>query len=105
MRARCRGAQIGGDAAPDLEPLRAPRGRGIDAEQVHAAQDERHDRGLELRAAREPDAGDVAPEIHLAREPREHLAADVVDGARVTRGLERPAAELQVAAQHHLASA
>src|SRR5690349_19195460 len=72
------------DAAPHREPFFAP-GRGrIDAEQVHAAQDERQYRRRKRRAAREPDARDVAPEIHLPDEPGEHVAADIVDDAGIT---------------------
>src|ERR1700741_1540285 len=63
---------VAGDPAPHLEPIRARRCRRVDAEQVHAAQDERHDRRLEHRAAREPDACDVPPEIDLADQAREH---------------------------------
>ena len=56
-------------------------------------------RGLEFRATREPHACDIPPEIDLPRESREHLAADAVDGAGITRGFERPAAELKIAAR------
>src|SRR6187549_1782031 len=62
--------EVARDALPDLEPLAARRSRGVDAEQVHAAQDEGHDRGFQLRAAGQPDAGDIPPEIHVPRESR-----------------------------------
>src|SRR5579863_3551209 len=68
------GLQVRRDALPHGEAPFAAGGRGVDAEQRHAAQDEGHHRGLELGARGEPDAGDVAPEIHGAREPGEDLA-------------------------------
>src|SRR5215831_2816778 len=68
--------QIAGDALPHLEPLGTWRGRGVDAQQVHAAQDEGHHRGPELGASGETHAGDVPPEIHVAGEAGQHLAAD-----------------------------
>src|SRR5688572_7480445 len=73
--------QVAGDAVPDLEPLGALRRGRVDAEQIHAAQDERQHRGLECYTAGEPDAGDVSPEIHVARETGQQFAAHVVDGS------------------------
>src|SRR3954471_14339080 len=40
--------EVAGDALPHLEPFATPRRRGVDAEQVHAAQDEGHDGGFEF---------------------------------------------------------
>src|SRR5688572_15886189 len=97
--------EIGGDSPPDLESLRA-RSRGrIDSEKVHAAQNEWHDGGLEIGAAGEPHACDVSPEIDLAGQPGEDVTADAVDGAAITRRLERAAAQLEFGARHDLASA
>ena len=45
------------------------------------------------------DAGDVAPEDHGARQPRKHVAADIVDGAGPLRCFERPRAEVDRFAQ------
>src|SRR3954468_14543350 len=56
---------VGRDAAPDFEPFLAACRGGVDAEQVHAAQDERQDRGREFRATGQPDARDVSPEVDL----------------------------------------
>src|SRR5690349_10459369 len=93
--------EVARDALPHLQPLTARCGRGVDAEQVHAAQDERHDRGPELRAAGQPDARDVSPEIHVPRESREQLAAHAVDGAGETCRFQRLAAERQLLAREH----
>src|SRR5262245_4930474 len=92
--------EIARDALPHLEPFRALRRGGIDAQQVHAAQDEGHDRGLQLRAAGQPDAGDVPPEIHVTREARQHVSAHAVDGAAEARRLQRPRAEPEPISWH-----
>src|SRR5262249_3503379 len=84
--------QVGGNALPHRQAPLAPRRRRVDAEQGHPAQDERHHRGLELRARGQPDAGNVAPEVHGAREPGERLAPEVVDRAAEAGGLERAGA-------------
>ena len=76
-----RRSEIRADALPDLEPRGAWCRDRVDPEQRNPAQDEWHDRGLELGAAGEPDARDVPPEVDGAREPGEELAADVVDRA------------------------
>src|ERR1700691_925186 len=55
-----RGLEIGGDALPNLEPQLARRGHGVDAQQVHAAQDERHHRGTQLVTTGQSDGGYVA---------------------------------------------
>src|SRR5688572_7076259 len=60
-------SQVAANAFPDLEPLGTLRRGRVDAEQIHAAQDERQHRGLERDTAGEPDAGDVSPEIHVPR--------------------------------------
>src|SRR5204863_3817029 len=88
------GAQVGRDAPPHRQSPLAPGGRGVDADQRHAAQDEGHDGGLELRPAGEADARDVAPEVHGPGEPREDIAPHVVDGPAEAGGLERPGAEV-----------
>src|SRR5687767_5505901 len=74
--------QITRDAPPDLQPDVAWSGGGVDAQQTHASQDERHYGCLELRAARQTHARDVSPEIYRARQPCERFTADVVDGTR-----------------------
>src|ERR1700722_3401885 len=48
------------DALPHRKAQRARRRRGVDAEEVHAAQDEGHDRGLKLRSAGHTDARNIA---------------------------------------------
>src|SRR5690606_3446391 len=93
--------KIGGDALPDLQPQLARRGHGVDAEQVHAAQDERHDGGVEFMAAGQADAGDRAPPAGGARQPGEHLAADVIDRTLPERLFQRPPAVVDVLAQQH----
>src|SRR6516165_11418465 len=95
--------QVGCDALPHRQAPFAPRRRGVDAEQRYAAQDEGHHGGGERRTRGEADAGDVAPEVDRAREPREGLAAEVVDGAAEARVLEWPRAEIEIFAQQHLA--
>src|SRR5688572_33214416 len=52
--------EIRGDAPPHFEPFGARCCRRVDAEQIHAAQDERQHRGPELRAASKADACDVS---------------------------------------------
>src|SRR5207244_4558668 len=49
------GAQVGRDAPPHRQSPLAAGGGGVDADQRHAAQDEGHDGGLELRPAGEAD--------------------------------------------------
>src|SRR5215472_13254826 len=87
--------QVGGDALPDRQAPLAPRGRGVDAEQRHTAQDEGHHGGRERGARGEADAGNVAPEIHRTRQPGEGIAPEVVDGAAEARVLERPRAKIE----------
>src|SRR4029077_12466585 len=91
-------SQVGGDALPDRQPHLAPRRGGVDAEEGYAAQDERHHGRLELRAARHADAGDVAPEVHGAREPGEYLAAHIVDRAGEAGILQGTGAEVEILA-------
>ena len=86
---------------PDREAQVVRGRRGIDAEEIHAAQDERHDRGLKLRAAGEPNARNIAAKAHRACQPRESPAADVVDGAGELRRLERLRAVVDLLAQQH----
>ena len=74
----------------------ARRGHGVDAEQVHAAQDERHHRRVQLVAGRKSDAGDVAPEVHGARQPGEVLATEIVDRTSPLHGFQRLVAEVHV---------
>ena len=54
-------------------------------------------------AGREPDARDVAPEVHGAREPGEHVAAEVVDGAGPKRFFQRALAEVELLPEQHAA--
>src|SRR5690606_28073083 len=96
-----RGLQVRADALPHGQSHVPRGGDGIDAEQVHAAKDERHDRGLELRAAGQADARDVAPEVRRPGAPRAQLPADVVDRAGPQRLLARPRPEGDVLAPQH----
>src|ERR1700686_630462 len=96
------GSQVRGDALPDRQPRLALRRGGVDAKEGYAAQDERHHGRLELRAARHADAGDVAPEVHGAREPGEHLPAHTVDGAGEADILQGPGAEVEVLAREDI---
>ena len=89
MRAKMAWRQIRGDALPHLEALRARRGGGVDAEQVHAAQDEWHDRGLEVRATREPNACDVPQKSTWRVRPASTSPPTLSMAPRITRGLER----------------
>src|ERR1044072_493909 len=93
--------EVACEALPYREAHRARRKHRVDAEQVHAAQDERHDGTFQLRARGETDAGDVAPEVRGARQPREHVAAEVVDCAAPLRFFERTRAEIEPCAQQH----
>src|SRR5262245_42756561 len=52
--------QVARETLPDRETQRPRRINGVDAEQIHTAQDERHHRALQLRTRGETDAGDVA---------------------------------------------
>src|ERR1700683_4495822 len=99
------GLEVGRDALPHRKAPLTPRGRGVDPDERNAAQDEGHHRGLQLRTCSQTDAGDASPEIHRACEPGERLAAEIVDGAAETHGLQRPRAELDVLAGEHLAGA
>src|SRR5262245_27587671 len=90
--------QVRREALPDVESHVARHRGGVHSEQAHAAQDERHDRRLELVARSEADAHDIAPVVHGAREPGEDLAADVVDRPAPERGLERALAEVDLLA-------
>src|SRR5262245_12112787 len=73
--------EIARETLPDRETQRPGRVDRVDTEQIHAAQDERHDGALQLRTRCETDTGDVAPEVGSARQPREHIAAEIVDRA------------------------
>ena len=53
----------------------------VGAEQANAAQDERRDRRVELHAGGEADRRDGAADLRRRQQPREHVAAEVVDGA------------------------
>src|ERR1700732_1043753 len=99
MRSRCRGLRSVAMRFPTPPPPPAPRRGGVDAEEGHAAQDEGHHGGLEFSAPRHADAGDVAPEVHAAREPAEHLPAQIVDGDSEADVLQGPGAEFEVLAR------
>src|SRR5258706_526752 len=58
------------------------------AARSRAPAEKRHEVGLELGPARNPPAGVVPAVARAAREPAQHLAADVVDGAGELRGFE-----------------
>src|SRR5262249_13874968 len=91
--------QVGRETLPHRETQRPRRENGVDAEQVHATQDERHDGALQLRTRSETDARDVAPEVGGARQPREHVAAEIIDRAAPLSFLERSLAEIEPFAQ------
>src|SRR5262245_54951102 len=97
--------QVRREPLPDMQADVAWHRRRVDAEQAHAAQDERHHRRLELVARSEADAHDVAPVVDRAREPGEDLAADVVDRAAPERGFERALAEVDLLAAQEARSA
>src|SRR6185369_16503813 len=97
--------QVARDTLPDRETQRSGRVDRVDAEQIHATQDERHDRAFQLRARCEADAGDVAPEVGGSRQPGEHVAAEIVDRAAPLCFFERPRAEIEPFAQQNAAGA
>ena len=74
--------------------------RGVATELMPSSETPRRMKGmtvvLQVGAAREPDARDVAPEVHGAREPGEELAPDVVDRAGPERLLERAGAQVDL---------
>src|SRR5690606_11041629 len=74
------------ELSPELGAERGLDHRRVDADEAHAAQDERHHGRLELRAARETDRCDVTVRPRRREQRREHVAADGVDAA-APRGL------------------
>src|SRR5688572_7300589 len=76
-------AHVAGQAPPDVAAqLRRRAVGGVDAEQAHAAQDERHHCRAEGRARRQPDRCDDAVDLHRARRPCQDLTAEIIDRAR-----------------------
>ena len=73
---------------------------------MHAAQDERRHRRVELHVGGEADRRDGAGDLRRREQPRQHVAAEVVDGAGPRRLFERAdLREIERRAQHHLACA
>src|SRR6185437_9684165 len=91
--------QVCRNPVPNREP-HAPwnGGRSVNAQKTDGPKDEGHHCRLELGATRQSDARDVAPEIHGAREPRQHLATHIVDGPGELHTLERPRPEIDLLA-------
>jgi hypothetical protein len=83
-------SQVACQALPDTAAVRFADVTRINPEQAGAAQDEGHDRGVECRAGGQADAGDRSALFHGADDPGQDLAAEVVDGARPERLVERP---------------
>ncbi len=83
------GPPLDGELVPDLLPQRHRAVGAVGAEQADAAQDERRDRRVELHAGGEADRADGAADLHRRQQPREHVAAEVVDGAGPGRLVER----------------
>jgi hypothetical protein len=54
---------------------------------------------VQLAAGGEPDAGDVAAVVRAAQQPRQRIAAAIVDGAAPARGFQRLLAKFQLTAQ------
>src|SRR5690606_9520048 len=107
-----------GSDAPEVTRLEIPRQpppdfqaqlsgyiHGVDAEQAHAAQDERQHRRLHVNAGGHAHTGDIPPELGRARQPGEQLAADVVDGARPLRLFERARPKGDLIAHEHASRA
>src|SRR6266850_2034768 len=80
--------EIRTDALPHREAQVSRRGHGIDAEEIHAPQNEGQDGGLEFGTGRQSDAGDIAAVTDRAREPAEEFPSDAVDAAGELRGFE-----------------
>src|SRR5688572_12665446 len=95
--------EVARQAAPDRLAHVVRALARIDAEQAHAAQDERHHAGVEVRARGEADRADDAVLHHRAADPRQHVAAEVVDRARPGGLVERlDLLEVEAAAQQDL---
>src|SRR5262249_38701822 len=97
------GLEVRGEPLPYLLTQAHGRVHGVYAEQAYAAQDKRHDSRTQRVARREPDAGQGATDLHGAREPRQHITAEIVHGAGPRRLVERlDAGQVEAAAQHDL---
>src|SRR6478735_6730076 len=93
---------VGRQVLPDGVANRARgAGRG-DAEQADAADDEGHHGRLQVDAGSIAAACDVSVRMDDARQPGEHVAADVVDRSGPTARFERALAPVQILARDTL---
>ena len=98
-------AQVRGQPLPHLQPQGPRCEYAVNAQQVHAAQDERHDAGLQVRASRQTDARHVAAVAGGTGHPTELWPAKVVD-ATAQHGLQqRPTASVHILPPQHLGGA
>src|SRR5690625_4597431 len=87
--------EIGGKTHPYRLAQRSRSGHGIDAEQIHAAQDEGEDGSLESGAAGTADCSEVASPVDERQEAGQKLAANGVHRAGKTRAFKWFCAELR----------
>ena len=92
QRRRVRRPEVRRDPGPQRAPLVDRHVRGVHPEQRDAAQDERQDRRVELRAARIAGRGDRSAGPQRSQDVRQGRRADRVDGAGPARATRAVAA-------------